>query len=553
MARITGPLSEHDAADRSRGFHGVVSDLFYVNHSVNDIVVLMEPHENGVAQRYIEERRVSKMVERSFNKIRDEFEAKRAQHARLFDRASPPGAAAVPPITDNVQAPGATNPTAEDDDASGKLNREALNERKLRLAEMNAGYFVLRNFHGRCVVGEFVPNQVGTGAVLSVRKREEFNAAFANKYVPGLNTKGDMVPKALGEFWLKHPKRREYEGIELVPGEPQILPNGKLNLWRGFGVQPEQGEWPRLRDHIYDVVTNGDEKMAIYTLRWIAWKLQHPGECAEVALVLKGKKGSGKGVLLRIIVRIFGGHGLQINNPKQLTGSFNAHMRQCLFLFADEAHWAGDKQGAGILQGLITEPTIMLEPKGFDAAPVPNMLAIALAAEADWVVPAGANERRYAVTECASTYVRGHCSDKAREAYFTALNDEIDKGGLKGMMFDLMNWDVKGWHPRQIHETAALRHQQELSLSDLDQWYFGLLEDGQLPERRATWFGSNVATAKTLTLPNNEAMSYALIADAKMRTPRLRDLSEHKLGAFLKKKGCTKRKHKLATETRSLK
>jgi Family of unknown function (DUF5906) len=45
----------------------------------------------------------------------------------------------------------------------------------------------------------------------------------------------------VGNWWLHHPERRQYDGIIFKPaGEPII--NGKLNLWRGWGVTPRRGE-----------------------------------------------------------------------------------------------------------------------------------------------------------------------------------------------------------------------------------------------------------------------------------------------------------------------
>ena len=113
---------------------------------------------------------------------------------------------------------------------------------------------------------------------------------------------------------LEHPKRRQYEGVDLVPNAPKELPNGTLNLWRGFGVVPKQGEWQLMVRHIYDVLASGDDRAADYILRRTAWSLQHPGELAEAALVLKGGKGSGKGVFGNAIVKCFGEHGLHIFN-----------------------------------------------------------------------------------------------------------------------------------------------------------------------------------------------------------------------------------------------
>jgi hypothetical protein len=206
--------------------------------------------------------------------------------------------------------------------------------------------------------------------------------------------------------------------------------------------------------------------------------LQHPGEQPEVALVFQGGKGCGKGVFLRALVRCFGEHGTQITNEEHLIGRSNGNLRSCLFLFADEAFWAGNKKGESVLKGLIIEPWIMIEQKGIDPVQLLNRLHIAMSANPDWVVPASAGERRYAVFKCAGTYVRGHADDATREGYFNALHHEMNNGGLEAMLFALLRWDLGDFHPRKVYETVALREQKAQSLSPIQQWFEEVLQDG---------------------------------------------------------------------------
>ena len=81
--------------------------------------------------------------------------------------------------------------------------------------------------------------------------------------------------------------------------------------------------------------------------------MQHPNRPAEVAVVLRGGKGSGKGIFGRWLRRMFGQHGMQVTNSSHLVGKFNLHLRDCIFLFADEAFYAGDKQHESVLLSLI--------------------------------------------------------------------------------------------------------------------------------------------------------------------------------------------------------
>ena len=76
------------------------------------------------------------------------------------------------------------------------------------------------------------------------------------------------------------------------------------------------------------------------------------------------KKGRASGRLGRAILRLMRPHAMQITHSKHLTGSFNAHMRTVLFMFADEAFFAGDRANEGALKGLITEDYRVNEGRG---------------------------------------------------------------------------------------------------------------------------------------------------------------------------------------------
>jgi hypothetical protein len=428
---------------------------------------------------------------------------------------------------DHGYAPQAQPASEPDDPPHLKSIIEAINERR----------FLIGNIGGKCLVGEMVPNPAGSGQMLSLQSIEAFKAWYNNQYVVVPDDKGNEKRKPLGTYWIGHHKRRGYEGVDLVPNAPQELPDGKLNLWRGYGVEPKQGDWLLMARHVYNVLAGGDVKAAEYIARWAAWSLQHPDIRAEVALALQGGKGSGKGVFLRSVARCFGEHGLQITNQEHLVGRFNGHLRSCLFLFVDEGYWAGDKKGESVLKGMITEPILTIEQKGIDAVQWPNRLHIAMAANAEWVVPASAGERRYAVFKCADTYVRGHGDEEVSKAYFTALHHELENGGLEAMLYDLRHWDLEDWHPRQIYETEGLRQQKAQSLSPLAEWFVLVLEDGSLPGR-----------GDFLDKRKNFATTSTLVEDARQRAPRQRYyLSDKAMGNFLRDRGCTPGKNEAGT------
>jgi energy-coupling factor transporter ATP-binding protein EcfA2 len=299
-----------------------------------------------------------------------------------------------------------------------------------------------------------------------------------------------------------------------------------LNLWQGWGVVARPGDWSLIRQHIRVVIAGGNEEFAEYIERWIAWAIQNPAAQAEVALVLIGPKGAGKGTLVRLLQRIFGAHAFQVTSREEVIGKFNGHLQDCVLFVADEAYWGGDKRCVGRLQGMITEPTLPIERKGFDLIVVPNYLHVVMLAEPGWVIPAGRYERRYAAFLVSEARRRDF-------GYFKALHRQIAEGGAEAMMWDLQRMDLNGWHPREIPDNllkgSALQQQQIHTLPPLEQWYLSLLRDARIPEALVV----TDPKSKKISRPRS-AFTRSLREDACERFPRLRsELSDSMLEGFM--------------------
>jgi hypothetical protein len=93
----------------------------------------------------------------------------------------------------------------------------------------------------------------------------------------------------------------------------------------------------------------------------------------------------------------------------------------------------------------------------------------------EWLVPASADERRFAVFDIGDERPRPH-------EYFDALHQELSSGGLEAMLYDLLHTDLGSWHPRQdIPETEALLEQKAESLHGMDALVADLANAGRLP------------------------------------------------------------------------
>jgi hypothetical protein len=278
----------------------------------------------------------------------------------------------------------------------------------------------------------------------------------------------------LAKIWLGSESCPTYDGFTFSVHGGRIV-NNKINLWRGWNITPQKGDYSLIKRHILEVLAGGNEEYAEYIIKWAAWAYQNPDKQAEVALVFRGGKGTGKSIFAKAFIKSAGQHGMHVSSSNLITGRFNAHLRDCVFFFADEAFWAGDKAAEGMLKALITERTIAVEAKYKDPKEIHNRLHIIIASNEDWVIPATGDERRFAVFDVSDKHKQDH-------NYFKKLADQIENDGWAAFMDYLMKLDLKGWHPRQnVPQTEALQSQIKLSESPVRRHLRDHLERGVLP------------------------------------------------------------------------
>jgi hypothetical protein len=232
-----------------------------------------------------------------------------------------------------------------------------------------------------------------------------------------------------------------------------------------------EGSYSTFRDHLFTNVCSGDKKLFDYVFGWIAHIVQKPRERIGTAIVLRGKRGTGKSKVGEVIGSLFSSHYFQVDEARYITGQFNAHMASCLLLQADEAVWAGDKAAEGRLKGLITSETQMIESKGVDPIRLQNYLRVIMTSNESWVVPAGMDERRFCVLDVGSLSAQNH-------EFFGDMDDELNSGGRERLLYDLLNFDLSQvdlWH---VPQTRALLDQKIRSLDPIDDFWFNRLWDG---------------------------------------------------------------------------
>ncbi len=343
------------------------------------------------------------------------------------------------------------------------------------LRELNEKFAVIGDMGGKCRIISEVYDEGLKRHKISRQSFEDFKNRYMHiKVAAGDDGKGNVRYAKAGHWWLEQPNRRQYERIVFLPGRE--VPANVYNLWKGFAVDAVPGEGHlSFLDHVRVNVCQGNEEHYRYLLGWMARTVQQPDSPGEVAIVLRGQRGTGKSFFAKVLGNLFGRHFMQVSDPKHLVGSFNAHLRDCVVLFADEAFYAGDKRHESILKTTITEETLVVEGKGVDAEISPNFLHVLMASNSDWVVPAGEFERRFFVLDMGND----HRQDRD---YFRSLREGLDAGGMENLLHYLLTYDLSDYEVRAVPSTKALEEQKAYSLGPFERELVECAQLGTFPQ-----------------------------------------------------------------------
>lgn len=307
---------------------------------------------------------------------------------------------------------------------------------------------------------------------------------FHNKYLSQVFTDGAGKSKPLTKLWMESPERRSYDGLCFLPGKK--APPNFYNLWQGFSVKPLAKDEPvselaqksleAFLEHARENICGGDEKLFRWLIGYFAHMVQRPWEKPLVAIVFKGKKGTGKTALCDRVADLIKAHTLSAANRRYLISNFNGHLENLLFFVLEEAFWSGDKAAEGVLKDLITSSTQLIEHKGEKSYSVANCLRVAIIGNESWVVPASHDERRYAVFNV------GNKRLKDRKFFHDMRTGMQEHGGDRLLLSYLLNFSLAEIDVNDAPNTQGLVEQKLATLDPLGQFWLECLEAGRIIE-----------------------------------------------------------------------
>jgi hypothetical protein len=294
-------------------------------------------------------------------------------------------------------------------------------------------------------------------------------------YVKIAKSDGTEGKAELFEAWRRSPFRREYNSVEFAPGI--TLPANKFNTWLGWKIKPppEGASCDKFVEFILRIICHNDEGNFGWLMDWLAHMVQKPEERSEVAVVLKGGEGIGKGFLLKRLGELVGReHYAHISNSKNAFGDFNAALADLLLLFCDEMFANGDKAQEAEMKRIITEDTIDIVRKGIDPVKEPRYFRTMIASNEFHVVNASSEARRFYIL-----YVNE--SMRGNWDYWKALAAEWDNSGKEAFFKLLQDRDITAFNHKNAPRTKALADEKLNSLTGAKKYVYNMLCNGEAP------------------------------------------------------------------------
>lgn len=281
--------------------------------------------------------------------------------------------------------------------------------------------------------------------------------------------------------WINSPMRNSRSREDCIPYENiRDVPENVFNTYQGLSINKERAllHGDKKIEPVLEFIKNHWCKHDIdkgcdpdninvdlyhHVLDWMAHLIQKPWKKMSFALVLMGREGTGKGMIVQLLGEIIGPvHYYQPTSNEEMFGKFNNLLDNRILCFADEMVWGGDKKHSGLLKKLLTETRRTSNTKYGPTRETTNYINWVMASNEDWVVPAGSGARRYTVIEV--------------DDWLKDQSHEVKKRLAESCPFSfakfLYNRDISNFDPNRCMETSALSRQKERNMKSTHRWLY---------------------------------------------------------------------------------
>lgn len=269
-----------------------------------------------------------------------------------------------------------------------------------------------------------------------------------------------------------------------------IYENGRkcINLWQDPKIKPIEGDITKFYEHLRYLFPCTKKELdegetlsyeANIVLDWMAFCVQFPGEKINWALIIKGKEGVGKSAFQEIMGILLGKNNVTEVDNDQLHDKYTDFMKATSLIVIHEMMSRGRLDTMNKVKPLITQNTVQIREMYSSVYSQPNRANFLMFSNYDDSIIIDKNDRRYCVLWTDSELFEG---EMERE-YYGGLWEWIkSESAGPNLMFVLMKRDLKNFNAKgRAPATAAKKEAIKASMSQLEQWMSGCIEDNAWP------------------------------------------------------------------------
>jgi len=243
--------------------------------------------------------------------------------------------------------------------------------------ELPKNYIPKRRITYEDVKKQFESENCKVGAEFICEKHNELyvysRTAFSTLHeeLKYINDKGEE--KEFITDWFKDSEKRKYDKYDTIPKD-SMCPSYVYNMWIKLPVEiipslesndylDKSLNW--FKNHI-KLLCDYNQIHYDFIIMWLAQMFQYP-ENKSMQLIFIGEEGAGKGTFVKFLATMLGGLDRCYNtaDPQEdIFGKFNDPMKRAFLVVLNESDKSGIYNNNNKMKDLITEPTIVIRPKG---------------------------------------------------------------------------------------------------------------------------------------------------------------------------------------------
>ncbi len=285
-----------------------------------------------------------------------------------------------------------------------------------------------------------------------------------------------------------------------VPGDNHLISGDMLNTWVAGGVKSEAGDWTLIKAMFDNILPVPEEQSHFIDL--LAFLAQKPGKKVNHMAIVRGRQGTGKTSIAKIIEGLVGTLNVRTINGHAITGRFHAVFMECQVLVVEEASLVERREVINRMKQLITDRSQHVEEKNqpFRDARTPDFVLVLSNEHAPYPLEDG-NRRAWVST---------FGEEKMESEFYSQFHANLP-GELPGFKAALLERDISKFNPaKEPPMTAAKLEVIESSRLDIDQQLLQWIE-----ERRPTF-------EKDIVLPEQVAAALRIAGHSRVTDQRAR-------------------------------